>query len=155
MHIAYRAGLWKCVQVSFLYIRFRNKFDFSTSSLILSTQSTNHRIVFSVWLTTFCLIASQMLLSRNCSLMMNGERIPSKSNLAETNDRTILWVFLPELLAQFRERQWNYLCLHSSSVQGLRMIVVKSGKFFKLWLGCLHLWFVTWLLRHSLSTSLN
>ena len=43
-------------------------------------------------LSNACPIAAQMLLSRNRIRMVKGEHIPSGSNTAETNDRTILRV---------------------------------------------------------------
>ena len=86
---------WNCV-VSSLYIRFRNKVDLLTSSLFLSTRSTNHWIVSTVLLTTLCLMLVPLLLRcfwvENRIRMVKGEHIPIGSNTAETKDRTILWV---------------------------------------------------------------
>ena len=64
-------------------------------------------------------------------------------------------LFLLELLAQFRDRLRDYLCLHSSSVQVLRMIVARPRKFSHLSLICLPLGFLTWLLRKSSSILSN
>ena len=90
-----------------------------------------------------CPIAAQMLLCRNLIRRVKGEHIPSGSNTAETKNRTFDELSLHELLAHFDDRLWDYLCLHSSSVQELKMTVFLLRKFLQLSLICLPLGFVS------------
>ena len=107
-----------------------------------------------IFLSQSCPLAAQLLLSRNRILMVKGEHIPIGSSIAEIKDRTTLFsYFLLKFLAQFHDILWDYPCLHSSSVQVLRMSAARPRKFSQLSLICPSLWFVTWLHRHSLSIS--
>ena len=63
-------------------------------------------------------------------------------------------LFLLELFAQFHDRQWDYLCPHSSLFQGLEIFMVLHRKFSQLSLTWLSLGSVSWFHRHSLSISL-
>ena len=149
---------WKCV-VSSLNIRFRNKFDLLTSSFFLSTQSTNHRTILSVLLTTFCAMLVPLLpkcfwggtafLSWRVNISQVGRKL-LRQRIGQFSES-----FLLELLAQFHDRQWDYLCLHSSWVLGLKTIVFLIRKFSQLSLTCLFLGSATWLHRHFLSVSSN
>ena len=124
--------LWKYV-VSNLYIRFRNKVDLSTSSLFLSTQSTSHWIVLNVRLTNLCPMLVPLL--PKC-IWVESAFVWWRVNISQVG-RTLLRqrigqfseLFLLDLLAQFHDRLWESLCLHSSSVQVLRMIVIRPRKF--------------------------
>ena len=150
--------LWKCV-VSSLYIRFLNNVDLSTSSLFLSTQSTNHWKVLSARPTTLfpvrvpllpkCFWVKTAFLSWRVSIIQAGRTL-LRQRIGRFSE-----LFSRELLAQFHDRLWDYLSLHSSWVQGLMMIVARPRKSSQLSLICLPLGFVIWLHRHSLSILSN
>ena len=120
-------------KMKFIY-RHRPYFSQIGSQPMNSFESSNDNA-----LSHDCPIADRMLLRSNRIRILNGEHQGE--------------LFLLEPLARFLDRQWNNLYLHSSSVQGLKMIVVKLQKFSQLSLICLSLGSATWLQCHLLSIS--
>ena len=73
-------------------------------------------------------IAAQMFLSRNRILIVKGELSQVGRTLLRQRIGQFSELVLLELLAQFHDRLWDYLRLHSGSVQVLRMIVARPQK---------------------------
>ena len=150
--------LWKH-GASCLDILFRNKVEFLTSSLLLSTQSTSDCLVVSVWLTT--LFPLRVLLISNC-LSLEIANLSWSLNISQVG-RTLLRkriekfseLFLLEFRAQFHDRKLECLCLHSTLVQELRIMVVRLQKFSQFSLISLPIGSATRLLCHSLSILSN
>ena len=100
-------------------------------------------------------IAAQMFLSRNRIFIGRVNKSQVGQTLLRQRTGQLSEIFLLELSAHFHERLRDCQCLHSSSVQGLRIILVRPQKFLTTLLICLRLGSGTRLLRSLLSITSN